>query len=98
MGDPHCVGSTIFRASLRSRARVTSISTGKSSVYAAELGIIARLKPSLAASWSRADRCPDARNSPERPISPNRIMSAGTGWSFTEDAIAVAMARSAAGS
>ena len=48
---------------------------GNSSVCVDELGMIAFLNPKLAASFRREAICQDARNSPERPISPISTVS-----------------------
>ena len=48
---------------------------GNCSVFVDELGIIALLKPKLAASFRREAICLDARSSPERPISPISTVS-----------------------
>ncbi len=64
----------------------------------AVLGMSARRKPSLAASFSRTASWLTARSSPLSPTSPTTARSAGSGRSFTLEAIASAMARSAAGS
>jgi len=52
----------------------------------------------LAASRTRVAVWLTARSSPLRPISPMKAMSAGTGTSHALDAMATAIARSAAGS
>jgi hypothetical protein len=65
---------------------------------AAIAGALLAAKPSFAASLSRASACPTWRISPERPISPNTTVSAGTGSKLKAESSAAATARSAAGS
>ena len=60
--------------------------------------MMARLKPNLAASLSRASTRDTALTSPESPISPKTTVSGGTGTPLTDDIRAAATARSAAGS
>ena len=64
----------------------------------AAAGMMARPKPSLAASFNRASARATARTSPDRPISPKTTVSGGTGTPLTDDTRAAATARSAAGS
>ena len=61
-------------------------------------GRTATLNPSWTASQRRAVVCPTIRSSPDRPTSPINTASALTGISRTDDAIAAAIAKSAAGS
>ncbi len=77
---------------------MTSIPSEATSRRRKDFGIRQRLKPSLAASFKRLESCPTALSSPERPISPTMARSAATGVFLKLEAIAVATARSAAGS
>ena len=59
---------------------------------------MARVKPSLAASFSRDSLCPTARTSADKPISPKTTVSAGAATPVSEEIKAAATAKSAAGS
>ena len=65
---------------------------------AARAGAMARVKPSLAASFKRTSGWLTGRTSPDRLISPKQAVPSGIGLSLIEDISAAATARSAAGS